>query len=719
MNTFKYLLLGSLFLASCSEQEEFKRPGETGGETIEVTQDIQVNVLPMQSIASPATRSAANGKPEKGEAVHLTYGGGGATTRVQTGSDPMSADESKIHNAYIVQFDGTAPTSTVAWVSGDIKSQLGSATPITCSFSMAAGKKNRVYVIANIASTSVPKVGTTTLADFEKPVSMPKDLTLPVSGLPMSAMQDIGVGDAFDVFQLRSVLAKLTFTCETAGATLKLINVSSGYTFFTQSRPGDNAVRPSGMTYSTTGTTLTSGTTYYVPENMSGRNDLLIYPYTRALGMAPANAIYVEITDGATTYNLLLGDGSAPDFNFTGGYAYNIKAAINGTDTYDLRVGNPFPVGTAIIDLNAQAGGKTANCYIAGANTWYTFNSTVMGNGATTSAYGAANAADIIPSKLNPASADVLWETVNTGTAPAPGAIVNKNLYFLKDRILFKSGSTQGNAVIAARDVANQIIWSWHIWRINAEPSAILLKDITDGKGFLASGIQMMDRNLGALETPSTDPHTYLSMGFLYQWGRKDPFPNTAAFSPGSWAAATNVNFSADQSTGPASSMAMSIASPTRFFVGVSASSYTWCTTRNDNYWGTPSTSNTVKIGSTSYDSNRGSKTIYDPCPPGWRVPAQYVYANAVSSTTNTYTDGIGLDLNGFATTASMFLPAAGYRNSSTGASFNQSIGGYYWASSVPSGSVNASYVYFNSATLNATSSNRAVGFSVRCVQEQ
>ncbi|WP_459189898.1 hypothetical protein ACGE0T_07445 [Parabacteroides sp. APC149_11_2_Y6] len=63
------------------------------------------------------------------------------------------------------------------------------------------------------------------------------------------------------------------------------------------------------------------------------------------------------------------------------------------------------------------------------------------------------------------------------------------------------------------------------------------------------------------------------------------------------------------------------------------------------------------------------------------------------------------------------FLPAAGNRNNSTGASNNQSIYGYYWASSVPSGSVNASNVNFNSATLNATSSNRANGFSVRCVQ--
>ncbi|CAK7075254.1 MAG: hypothetical protein PARBA_03044 [Parabacteroides sp.] len=710
MNTFKYLLLGSLFLASCSEQEEFKRPGETGGETIEVTQDIQVNVLPMQSIASPATRSAANDKPEKGEAVSLTYGGG-ATTRVQTGSDPMTSTESEIHNAYIVQFDGTAPTSTVAWVSGDIKADLGSGKPIPCTFSMAPGKKNRVYVVANIEQSYIPVKGTT-LAKFEGPVPFTPSVSLS-SGLPMSAMQDIGVGDAFDVFQLRSVLAKLTFT--TNKGTSILTNVPSGYSFLTQSQPGDKAVRPSGMTYDKTIAPLTSGTTYYVPENMSGRNEQLVQQVTRCSFFAPENAMFVKISNSGTDYHLYLGDGSAPDFNFTGGYAYNINATIYGTDASDLRVGTPV-----VTDLNEQSGGKTANCYIAGANKLYMFNSTVMGNGAFTPApYGDANSAAIIPSRLSPASADVLWETLNTSSKPTQGDII-KNIYFLKDYILFKSGSTEGNAVIAARDAVNRIIWSWHIWRINDTPKGILLKDITDSKGFTVSGIKMMDRNLGALETPSTDPHTYLSMGFLYQWGRKDPFPNLTAFSEifVTWAAATNVNFYADQSTAPASSVAVSIASPTKFYCDHSSPN-DWCTARNDNYWGTPSTSNTVKISTESYDSNRGSKTIYDPCPPGWRVPAQYIYGNAVSSRSNTYTDDIGLDLNGFATAGSIFLPAAGYRDGDNGAPHSQGVGGLCWASSVPSGSVNASNVYFNSATLNATSSYRAYGFSVRCVQEQ
>lgn len=703
MNTFKYLLLGSFFLASCSEQAEFKRPGETVGETVEVTTAIQVNVLPMQSIGSPATRSATGGKPEKGEAIVVTYGGD-VTTRVQTGSDPMTAAESKINNAYIVQFNGTDPTSTAAWVSGDIKNQLGSGSPITCSFNMASGKKNRVYVVANCFS--IPYKGMT-LALFESPQSYGRpDTNLPSDGLPMSAMQDIGVGDAFDVFQLRSRLAKLTYTCKNAEApSYELYGCPDGYSWF-QSQPGDKAVRPPEIRYPDY--TLQYGQTYYVPENLSGRNNLLIYPYTRALGMAPADAMYIWQDPVGGGFMLLLGDGSAPDFNFIGGYAYNINATIYGKDPYDLRVGDPIPVGTPIVDLNALAGGETANCYVAGAGTWYTFNNTVMGNGATTSAYGAANAADIIPSKLNPASADVLWETQNAATAPAKGDIVNNNLYLLKDRILFKSGSTVGNAVIAARDASGKIIWSWHIWRIDDMPSGIPLKEITDGKDFLASGIKMMDRNLGALE--KTTSATVPSLGFLYQWGRKDPFPNTAALVEADFAAATNVNFNTDIPSTPAS-VATSVASPTTFY----NTGDDWCTTRNDNYWGTPLANADITINSNTYDSNRGSKTIYDPCPPGWRVPPQYVYANAVGKT-GVYNQG--LELKGLLTaSASLFLSATGSR---TGISLFQGRYGFYWSSSVPSGDVKARGVYFNSSTstLNANMKDRAYGLPVRCVQE-
>ena len=115
-------------------------------------------------------------------------------------------------------------------------------------------------------------------------------------------------------------------------------------------------------------------------------------------------------------------------------------------------------------------------------------------------------------------------------------------------------------------------------------------------------------------------------------------------------------------------------------------------------------------------------RTNADPCPAGWRVPTAEEW-KAIGAGNNDIVkewDSANklLTIAGAESGQKLILPAAGYRNGSTGASSSQSIYGYYWASSVPSGSVDASNVYFSSATLNAASSNRANGFSVRCVQE-
>ena len=130
---------------------------------------------------------------------------------------------------------------------------------------------------------------------------------------------------------------------------------------------------------------------------------------------------------------------------------------------------------------------------------------------------------------------------------------------------------------------------------------------------------------------------------------------------------------------------------------------------------------NLDEVANSSIVATTVRKTSSDPCPAGWRVPtmAEWVSIGADNSSTGkTWNSSTHLLTISAVNSLQLILPAAGYRNYSDGASNNQSISGYYWASSVPSGSVSASSVYFNSASLNATSSNRAYGFSVRCVQE-
>lgn len=118
---------------------------------------------------------------------------------------------------------------------------------------------------------------------------------------------------------------------------------------------------------------------------------------------------------------------------------------------------------------------------------------------------------------------------------------------------------------------------------------------------------------------------------------------------------------------------------------------------------------------------DRPVKSDYDPCPAGWRVPTltEWQAVGAGKKDIAKEWDGEAKLLKIAGVEGStLVLPAAGSRDSSSGASSNQGSYGNYWSASVPSGNTNASYVYFGSATLITSASYRAGGCSVRCVQE-
>lgn len=137
-----------------------------------------------------------------------------------------------------------------------------------------------------------------------------------------------------------------------------------------------------------------------------------------------------------------------------------------------------------------------------------------------------------------------------------------------------------------------------------------------------ASGETFMRENLGAETTAVTDTR---SKGLYYQWGRKDPFPFPAsADSP------TTEGIAAVQCLpGYAFEVRSNTASATKY----PASCYTiaWATAHPTVLLAgapNPAGRNPVYYGSWCYplDHNLwsapdGRKTIYDPCPPGWKVP--------------------------------------------------------------------------------------------------
>ncbi len=310
-----------------------------------------------------------------------------------------------------------------------------------------------------------------------------------------------------------------------------------------------------------------------------------------------------------------------------------------------------------------------------------------------------ANASDLLPqpqlSKDETFTAELVW-TDNSNKISADSNIKSIGVSGTgpEGYLLVEPGSAEGNAVVAIKK-GGKILWSWHIWVTKEEPSVL------GEHGF-------MDRNLGAI---GNTPGTVGAKGLLYQWGRKDPFPGSTSIDGGGEPTVYTTNSNAtiektnvatmDLTTNPnGNNFANSVANPATYYFN-NAEPYNWYTncldeaSRNDILWD---------------DGSR--KTIYDPCPAGWRVPKNGVWDGLSTSNFTLGNSGRTADSHGG------FYPAAGYRNRNSG-NFN-SVGsvGYYW-----SATVNGRYacgLTFRSSSVGPSNGSygRAYGFSVRCVQE-
>ena len=117
-------------------------------------------------------------------------------------------------------------------------------------------------------------------------------------------------------------------------------------------------------------------------------------------------------------------------------------------------------------------------------------------------------------------------------------------------------------------------------------------------------------------------------------------------------------------------------------------------------------------------DAGTTWETANDPCPTGWRVPTKGELDGLASAATHTWTTEGGMNGMLFGNGSNtIFLPAAGCRNSSTGQLYNRGSNGYYWSSTVIN-TTNAYYLYFTSNTYTTYYANKSSGFSVRCVAE-
>ena len=418
----------------------------------------------------------------------------------------------------------------------------------------------------------------------------------------------------------------------------------------------------------------------------------------------PANATYKSISWVSSNEAIATVDSYGRVTAVSVGKAKITAYSADGTKSASCTV---TVEDTSSINLGATSDG-TANCYIVSEPGYYSFKP-VKGN-----SNKAANA-------LTPKSADILWQSYGTDEAVSTPVITDVEYYLGLIHFSVPSPMKNGNAVIAARDANGQILWSWHIWACSgfdpAETMQVYLERKCTGydndnnpviklTGKVAGNV--MDRNLGAF---SATPGELAALGLLYQWGRKDPFPGSS------------IRHGATQGTQPVAvatgswpkkysqvSVAYSIENPTTF---VCVSNLDWQNSSTTPLW------------------DADSKTIYDPCPPGWMVPRGGDNGLWAKSTGLTYGNEAPFDsvLHGVLYTnftasnaAPVWVPSAGYITANTGTL--GAVGGqlYLWSATPKSVSDFRAYSLFQSSASTFTVSAltlKAQGCSVRCVKEQ
>ena len=185
------------------------------------------------------------------------------------------------------------------------------------------------------------------------------------------------------------------------------------------------------------------------------------------------------------------------------------------------------------------------------------------------------------------------------------------------DAIVHFSAGKEGNAVVNGLDASGNVVWSWLFWVTSDTP-----KDVTVG------GFTFQDRNIGAL---NLDEKSELSVGVVYQYGRKDPFPGIRfgeyALRPVYDASGAEVEIKI-VNTEELNNLENSIKNPTIYYNGKWFSGckhgYSWITTDATTFG-----ADNLK----AFWENGGNKSKYDPCPAGYKVASAEAWTAVKAAT--------------------------------------------------------------------------------------
>ena len=590
----------------------------------------------------------------------------------------VSVKPDKLYNLEIVQYTSDGNYKSRTYLNNPGGTAIGSKIVLNfaalddCQLVIVAWGKGNTKILntqglaeaqkkVSIPASTIETIDPTKLDDMNK---MPYVLHLKHVKVENNTIKSL---DGHDVrLLLKRLATRLTikWTYNVSGFTLNQIILRSiPLNYNVVAAPDENETYPSlldqytNIQLSTEEEIKKGSYSCWIPANVRGFNTASNSPLYRIKANAPTGSAYATFIAKSNLsgfkekldYRVYLGGKDYSDFNLYGNtdYSYTVNFSHEGIPVNDYRVTyiNPIPASE-----NNENFLNTANCFMVAPGGAFCFNPyKYYINGKVEENALLQSWCSSLDSRIQ--SVKVLWQTLENGdlgdpvlgTVNAPDDHINvvdiKNGDdFEKARIYCRvaPNTTGGSGVIAAYDKNNQILWSWHIWVTDYAPDAKANESVDDTnkrvQKYTYNGKEqnpMMDRNLGAIagytKAPDDDLAKSKANGFHYQYGRKDPFPSTYSSNLSSSTISINateltpgmlnyyqpdgISYYVRTTVGSATSIQGSFQNPTTTY----SKGYSWCSSANDySRW--------------SDKNNSTVKTLYDPCPAGWRVAGKANY---------------------------------------------------------------------------------------------
>ena len=536
---------------------------------------------------------------------------------------------------------------------------------------------------------------------------------------------------------------------------------------FTVSQPEDWIHTEGSKTY-----TVTS----YFTISRDGENPRIV--------PAPWTAEFFGYNDESGAYDLPIArpdwvttfTASAPGSGTASGDDYAVALAAQTARTFvphDGTLRDTAPV-AGLYDLSTQGGTtamNTANCYIINAPGRYSLPlvyGNAIKNGMTNAAAytSSLTGPSVLTRFLNHAGNAITDPYIcnNAGCTPADAVLVwqdekelvtdvalsadRRTLTFEVEAATIK----QGNALVAVRDAAGQTLWSWHIWVTSYVPGLAPTERTNDLRDKVVTNYQnvqytMMPVNLGWCATSEThwDGRSVMvrftqtgtsetreiilnqagkvvySEGDspFWQWGRKDPMLPAAGTVNKTWYDAEGTpSTSLDTEvweTGDAA-IVNGILHPSVYCRN------SYMCQRYNNLW-------SVENDLTTANDNKVVKSVYDPCPVGYQMPASYAFTGFTTTGRNAETSaeynvsgsfdrGWNFYCGKNRTGPTIYFPAAGYRTTELGRLYGIGHIGDYWTASPGSEYVARRLYFFFDKICPLFYYDRATGFPIRPCRE-